>query len=73
MRIHFYIYQARDGHRWQAMRSGRIVADSGEAYTKHSSCLRAVTRFTKAIERTQYDINIVGGKPSDGEHAPGHD
>ena len=48
----FRIYRARDGWRWRAVRAnGRIVADSGEAYTRKASARRAVWRFIAAVDR----------------------
>jgi len=48
----FRIYRARDGWRWRAVRAnGRIVADSGEAYTRKAGARRAVWRFIAAIDR----------------------
>jgi len=48
----FRIYRARDGWRWRAVRAnGRIVADSGEAYTRKADARRAVWRFIGAVDR----------------------
>ena len=48
----FRIYQGRDGWRWRAVRAnGRIVADSGEAYTRKGDARRALWRFIRAIDR----------------------
>ena len=48
----FRICRARDGWRWRAVRAnGRIVADSGEAYTRKGDARRAVWRFINAIDR----------------------
>ena len=48
----FRIYRAGDGWRWRAVRAnGRIVADSGEAYTRKASARRAVWRFIAAVDR----------------------
>lgn len=48
------IYQAKDGWRWRAVASnGRIMADSGEAYTRKRDAYRAFYRFEKLFrERT---------------------
>ena len=41
--VHFEIYQARDGYRWRLWSaSGRIVAESGEAYVLLSGAQEAV-------------------------------
>jgi len=48
----FRIYRAGDGWRWRAVRAnGRIMADSGEAYTRKAGTRRAVWRFIAAIDR----------------------
>lgn len=46
----FTVYHAKDGYRWRAKRGGRIVAESGEAYTRRSDAEQAVSRFCKALE-----------------------
>jgi len=39
-------YKAKDGYRWRARaENGRILADSGEAYTRFASVVRAADRF----------------------------
>lgn len=43
------VYKAKDGWRWRMERGGRIVADSGEAYTERAHCKRAVSRLLEAI------------------------
>lgn len=41
------LYQAADGWRWRMIaRNGRIIADSGEAYTRKASARAAVGRLT---------------------------
>ena len=48
----FHIYRAGDGWRWRAVRAnGRIMADSGEAYTRKAGARRAVWRFIAAVDR----------------------
>ena len=38
----FHIYKAKDGWRWRLRaRNGRIVADSGQAYSTPTACLNA--------------------------------
>lgn len=39
------IYKARDGWRWRAKVRGKIVAESGEAYTKLAHCVRMAERY----------------------------
>lgn len=53
-KIHFTIYlDRRHEWRWHAKRCGRIVAESGEGYTRKASLLRTLDRFVSAI---------IGGK-----------
>lgn len=43
------IYRARDGWRWRLVaRNNRIVADSGEAYTRARDAQRALDRLLAA-------------------------
>lgn len=55
-KVHFTTYKAKDGWRWHAKRSGRIIADSGEAYTRKSSCKHAAADLVDAVLRLAYDI-----------------
>lgn len=42
-------YRSKDGWRWRLIASnGRTVADSGEAYTRRSSLMRAARRLAGA-------------------------
>lgn len=44
------VYKAKDGYRWRAVaNNGKIVADSGEAYTRKADAKRARKRFLRAI------------------------
>lgn len=43
------IYEARDGFRWRALRGGRIVAESGEAYSSRRNCVRALEAFKEGV------------------------
>ncbi|MGE0363021.1 MAG: hypothetical protein AB7R67_20070 [Vicinamibacterales bacterium] len=47
--VRILIYESRDGFRWRARR-GRIVADSGEAYTRRRDATRAATAFVAAVK-----------------------
>jgi uncharacterized protein YegP (UPF0339 family) len=41
----FELYKAADGWRWRLVAAnGRIIADSGEAYTRRYDAARAITR-----------------------------
>jgi len=43
-RPRFVVYQARDGWRWRLVAAnGRIIAESGEAYTRKHDVERALT------------------------------
>lgn len=47
----FHVYKAKDGWRWRLIASnGRIIADSGEAYTRKGSADAAVERTIKVAE-----------------------
>lgn len=40
------IYKATDGWRWRLKAvNGRILADSGEAYTRKNGCQKAIANF----------------------------
>ena len=44
--MRFTVYWAKDGWRWRLKaRNGRIVADSGEAYTSRKRCIAAADRL----------------------------
>lgn len=46
----FHVYPAADGYRWRLVaRNGRIIAESGEAYTRERDCWRAVDRVRAAF------------------------
>ena len=46
----FVVYQAADGWRWRLVASnGRIIAESGEAYTRARSALRAVRTVRESM------------------------
>jgi uncharacterized protein YegP (UPF0339 family) len=40
-------------YRWRAERSGRIVADSGEGYSRRDSALKAGKHLVKALSKGQ--------------------
>lgn len=48
--IKFIAYKAGDGFRWRAKVGSKIVADSGEAYKRPSSVIRAIVRFTDLMQ-----------------------
>lgn len=46
----FEIYKARDGWRWRVKaRNGRIIAESGEAYTRKYDCNLAMYRLIHGV------------------------
>ena len=52
----FVKYRAQDGWRWHLQhRNGRIIAESGEAYTRRASLDRAIDSIVVAI----FDADIV--------------
>lgn len=52
------VYKAKDGHRWR-MRApnGRIIAESGEAYTRRGRAFKAATNLVDTI--TQGGVVVV--------------
>jgi uncharacterized protein YegP (UPF0339 family) len=43
--VKFEVYMAHDGWRWRLVsRNGRIMADSGESYTRRRDVVRAIDR-----------------------------
>lgn len=57
----FHIYKARDGWRWRLVaRNGRIIADSGEAYTRKRAADNAIVRM---MTPQQWSVVVLkGGK-----------
>ena len=49
----FEVYQdAAGGWRWRfRVQNGKLVADSGEAYSSHSNATRAIEEFKKQVEQ----------------------
>lgn len=51
-RPRFVIYAAKDGFRWRLLAANnRLIAESGEAYTRERNCHRAVKAARLAIAR----------------------
>lgn len=45
----FEVYEAKDGHRWRlAAANGRIIAESGEAYTRRNGATKAIDTVIQA-------------------------
>ena len=50
----FDIYAAADGWRWRLLAAnGRIIAESGEAYTRQRDCRRAVKALRIAVAKAR--------------------
>jgi uncharacterized protein YegP (UPF0339 family) len=44
------VYKAKDGWRWRLRaRNNRIVAESGEAYTRERDCVKAFNRMACGV------------------------
>ena len=57
-----HVYEANDGWRWRLIASnGRIMADSGEAYTSKSSAVRALDRLRELVGSFDEDHWIFEG------------
>ena len=53
----FEVYKAKDGWRWALKaKNGRIVADSGEAYTRKDSALEAVRVIKENAASATVDV-----------------
>ena len=47
---HIHVYKDRAGKwRWRMKRGGRIVADSGEGYTRKRSCAQSLLRLVRGL------------------------
>ncbi len=54
----FQIYKAKDGWRWRCCAGNqKIIADSGEAYTRHSDARRALNKFLNMLHSLQYSVD----------------
>lgn len=54
--VYFTIYKDRKGEwRWRAKRGGRIVAESGEGYTRKADLLRAWSHLLDALVMGYWD------------------
>jgi len=49
-KLHCITWKSRDGWRWHMTRSGKIVAESGEAYCRPSGCKKTLNAIIKAIK-----------------------
>lgn len=49
-RPRFTVYQSRDGYRWRLIASNnRLIAESGEAYTRERDAWRAIKAVKRAM------------------------
>ena len=59
-----HIWRAKDGYRWRVLASnGRIVAESGEAYTRSYDCKKAFYKLAEHIKLTGIDYVIHKAQP----------
>lgn len=64
MKTTFQVYKAADGWRWRLVASnGRIVADSGEAYTRRAGVIRAVGSLDDLVGRAYAAIEFLDSAP----------
>jgi uncharacterized protein YegP (UPF0339 family) len=55
----FHVYLANDGWRWRLRASNnRIIAESGEAYTRRDRAQQALQRVRDAFEREGYALRL---------------
>lgn len=58
MKTIFQLYRAKNRQfAWRAKRSGRIVADGAETYTRHLSAMRSLQRFLRSIREQDYVVD----------------
>ena len=51
------VYKAKDGLRWRMKRAGRIVADSGQGYSRYKSLERSLLRLIDSFKKEQYVVS----------------
>lgn len=54
--VKIYIYKSRDGWRWRMKRSGRIIAESGEAYTRKDALRRTLCKLVAELACERYEF-----------------
>jgi uncharacterized protein YegP (UPF0339 family) len=55
----FLAYKAKDGWRWHlSAANGCVLADSGEAYSSRSACLRAIATVQATVEHIGHKAMI---------------
>lgn len=61
------LYRARDGWRWRLVApNGRILADSGEAYTRKAGAAKGCTRAAQAMCALVASVVQMGEAPKAG-------
>lgn len=55
-KVKFELYESRDGWRWHAKRSGRIIAESAEAYSRKSKAAKTLKNLLGAVEQGAFVI-----------------
>lgn len=62
------VYRAQDGWRWRLKSSGRVVADSGQAYTRRADCAEAARNVLDPGRVTELRVENAAGRmvPPDG-------
>lgn len=53
---------SENGYRWHAIRSGRIVADSGEGYTTKIKCKASLNSLIKSFIDLRYEFDDITKK-----------
>ena len=55
-KVSIELFEGKDGWRWHAKRSGRIIAECGEGYTRRSKAVRTLNNFLAAIQADAFII-----------------
>lgn len=55
-KVKIELYEARDGWRWHAKRSGRIIAESAEGYSRKSKAKKTLLNFLGAVELGNFTV-----------------
>lgn len=57
--LRFRVFEDEAGEwRWDALSGSRIVADSGEGYSRRRRCVSALNRFCTLISDGEYQIEV---------------
>lgn len=55
------VYEAMDGFRWHIRYNGKIIAESGEAYTRRPDAVKAARRVFAADYPIAFSYETTGG------------